>query len=235
LELRGQAEEYRGLPLVTFLENIALVSDVDTRDDDENRPSLLTLHAAKGLEFPAVFIVGLEENILPHARSIAPERNPNASPEEKQAVLEAIEEERRLMYVGITRAEQRLYLIYAAVRSLYGESRANLPSRFLYDIPESAREGAALSRRARADRDRQGFGRLTSWDRAVSVEDGRKSTERGAPTRYRGGDTVWHVKFGEGVVISSAIKSGMEMVEVLFPGGAGQKTIMADFLKRMGS
>jgi DNA helicase II / ATP-dependent DNA helicase PcrA len=232
LELRSHAESYRGLPLVTFLEEISLVSDVDTRDDDENRPSLMTLHAAKGLEFPVVFIVGLEENILPHSRSVGAEKNPHATPEEKQAALAAIEEERRLMYVGITRAEQRLYLLYATIRSLYGESRANLPSRFLYDIPDGVREGAALSRSARTDREQQSFKRLTTWDRAVSAEDRRTSKpKRKQPTKYKGGDTVWHSKYGEGVVVSSKLSSGMEMVDVLFPGGAGQKTIMADFLK----
>ncbi len=240
LELRSHAESYRGLPLVTFLEEISLVSDVDTRDDDENRPSLMTLHAAKGLEFPVVFIVGLEENILPHSRSIAPEKNPHATPDEKRAALTAIEEERRLMYVGITRAEQRLYLLYATIRTLYGDSRANLPSRFLYDIPDDVRDGAALSRSARNDRDQQSFKRMTTWDRAVSAEDRRASKPKRTPkhtppTRYKGGDMVWHTKFGEGVVVSSKVGSGMEMVEVLFPGGVGQKTIMADFLKPIES
>lgn len=239
LELRGQAETYRGLPLVTFLEELSLVSDVDTRDDDENRPSLMTLHSAKGLEFPVVFIVGVEENILPHARSIAPERNPFASPDEKQAALAAIEEERRLMYVGVTRAEQRLYLVYASVRSLYGDSRANLPSRFLYDIPENAREGVALSPRGRADQDRDSFLRMIAWDRTASVEDRRTSSpqrdEAKLPTTFKGGDTVWHTKYGEGVVISSTISGGMEQVKVLFPGGAGDKTILGEFLKRIES
>lgn len=238
LELRGQAETYRGLPLVTFLEELSLVSDVDTRDDDENRPSLMTLHSAKGLEFPVVFIVGVEENILPHARSIAPERNPFASPDEKQAVLAAIEEERRLMYVGVTRAEQRLYLVYAAVRSLYGDSRANLPSRFLYDIPENAREGVALSPRGRADQDRDSFLRMIAWDRGASVEDRRTSSQRDEtklPTTFKGGDTVWHTKYGEGVVVSSTISGGMEQVKVLFPGGVGDKTILGEFLKRIES
>ncbi len=84
LELRGVAESYAGLPLSTFLEEVSLISDVDMRDDGTDAPSLLTLHAAKGLEFPVVFIVGLEENILPHSRSIEPERKIDASPEERQ-------------------------------------------------------------------------------------------------------------------------------------------------------
>jgi len=236
LELRGYAEQYAGLPLATFLEEVSLVSDVDTRDDDENRPSLMTLHSAKGLEFPVVFIVGLEENILPHARSISPEHNPLAAPEEKEAARRAVEEERRLFYVGITRAKDRLYLVYATIRSLYGDSRANLPSRFLYDIPERVREGAALSRRARADRDRENFQALLRWNRGASLEDRPPQRERRAPSaaaRFKGGDLVWHSKYGEGVVVSVKNSGDMELVDVLFPGETGQKTIVADFLKPM--
>ncbi len=235
LELRGYAEQYAGLPLATFLEEVSLVSDVDTRDDDENRPSLMTLHSAKGLEFPVVFIVGLEENILPHARSIGPERNPGASPEEKDEARRAVEEERRLLYVGITRAEQRLYLVFASIRSLYGDSRANLPSRFLYDIPESAREGSSLSRRVQADLDRESFQALIRWDRGASVADRprEKAARPAAPPRFKGGDLVWHVRYGEGVVISARTSGDLEQVDVLFPGGVGQKTIVADFLKPM--
>lgn len=235
LELRGYAEQYAGLPLATFLEEVSLVSDVDTRDDDENRPSLMTLHSAKGLEFPVVFIVGLEENILPHARSIGPERNPSASPEEKDEARRAVEEERRLLYVGITRAEERLYLVFASIRSLYGDSRANLPSRFLYDIPESAREGSPLSPRVQADLDRESFQALIRWDRSASIEDrATEKAERPAPpSRFRGGDLVWHARYGEGVVISARASGEMEQVDVLFPGDVGQKTIVADFLKPM--
>ncbi len=246
LELRGQAETYRGLPLVTFLEEISLISDVDTRDDDENRPSLMTLHSAKGLEFPVVFIVGLEENIMPHARSLEAERrirhDPHASAEQRQEAKEAIEEERRLMYVGITRAQERLYLLFATMRTLYGDSRANLPSRFLFDIPEEVRDGTALGRGAHADQEREGYRRMVTWDRAVDREDSRsysRLTPRSAPraqsqpTTYKGGDSVYHKKYGEGVVVSSTIHSGMEQVTVLFPGGTGEKTILSDFLTRM--
>lgn len=243
LELRGVAEGYRGLPLVTFLEEVSLVSDVDTRDD-ESAPSLLTLHSAKGLEFPVVFIVGLEENILPHSRSIGPEKNPNATPEEREAARQAIEEERRLLYVGITRAKDRLCLTYATLRSLYGDSRANMPSRFLYDIPDAVREGAPLSRRARSDFDRQSFAAMTTWasrtasaaDRRADRRAERRSERASRAPRFKAGDCVWHAKFGEGVVVSSRPASGdLEQVDVLFPGAVGQKTIIADFLKPMDS
>jgi DNA helicase-2/ATP-dependent DNA helicase PcrA len=241
LELRGVAESYAGLPLATFLEEVSLVSDVDMRDDETAAPSLLTLHSAKGLEFPVVFIVGLEENILPHSRSIEPERKIDPSPAEQRQALEALEEERRLFYVGITRAEDRLYLLYASIRSLYGDSRANLPSRFLYDIPEHVRDGSALRQRGQSQRDQMSYRAMTSWsDRAASAEDRpakkSKSARPTAPTRFKGGDNVWHSKYGEGIVVSSTIAAGnMEQVEVLFPGGAGQKTILADFLKPMES
>jgi DNA helicase-2/ATP-dependent DNA helicase PcrA len=236
LELRGFAERYTGLPLTTFLEDVSLVSDVDTPEDDLNRPSLMTLHSAKGLEFPVVFIVGLEENILPHARSIAPERKPDATPEERSEAQRAIEEERRLLYVGITRAKDRLFLLYATIRSLYGDSRANLPSRFLYDIPDQVREGAALPRRGAAEIDRRAFEIMTTWAREAAAPARREhAPSRRPPTRFKGGDVVWHVKFGEGVVISSKVEGGMEQVDVLFTGAGGQKTIIADFLKPVES
>jgi DNA helicase-2/ATP-dependent DNA helicase PcrA len=235
LELRGVAETYAGLPLSTFLEEVSLVSDVDVRDDGTDAPNLLTLHAAKGLEFPVVFIVGLEENILPHSRSIEPERRIDISPDERQKALEALEEERRLFYVGITRAKDRLFLIYATIRSLYGDSRANLPSRFLFDIPEAVREGTALRR---FNHHQQDYRAMTTWtERTARPEDRRpaqpKSARPASPTRFKGGDNVWHSKYGEGIVVSSAISGNMEQVEVLFPGGVGQKTILADFLKPM--
>jgi DNA helicase-2/ATP-dependent DNA helicase PcrA len=235
LELRGVAETYAGLPLATFLEEVSLVSDVDTRGDDTVAPNLLTLHAAKGLEFPVVFIVGLEENILPHIRSTEAERKVDLSPEERQKGIDALEEERRLFYVGITRAKDRLFLIYATVRSLYGDSRANLPSRFLYDIPDNVREGAAPRKRGLFERERNDYRAMVSWDRTAKVDERRpaKPARSAAPTQFKGGDTVWHAKYGEGVVVSSAQHGGMEQVEVLFPGGVGQKTILADFLKPM--
>lgn len=108
--------------LENFLNQIALVSDIDTADIEDDRVTLMTLHSAKGLEFPTVFLVGMEEGIFPHARTLL-------EPDE-------IEEERRTCYVGITRAEKKLYLTYARYRTLYGKSNAYPPSRFLAEIPE---------------------------------------------------------------------------------------------------
>ena len=125
LELRTVAQEYRDLKppegLAAFLEGVALVSDVDGLEESVDAVTLITLHQAKGLEFPVVFIVGMEDGILPHFKSID-------DPEQ-------LEEERRLCYVGITRAKKRVYLVRAFRRSLMGSSTPRQPSRFLKDIP----------------------------------------------------------------------------------------------------
>ncbi len=124
LELRTVAANYDDFPpdvrLSAFLEEVALVADSDELTQEKDRVTLLTLHTAKGLEFPAVFMVGLEENILPHSRSMED--------------ADQMEEERRLMYVGATRAKDRLFLIYAFRRMLYGRGQVNEPSRFLRDV-----------------------------------------------------------------------------------------------------
>ena len=126
LELRTVAQQYKDLPpresLAAFLESVALVSDVDGYDEKLDRVTLITLHQAKGLEFPVVLIVGVEEKLLPHMRSMD-------DPDQ-------LEEERRLFYVGITRAKKRLYLLHAFRRSFMGQSTVNPPSRFLEDIPK---------------------------------------------------------------------------------------------------
>ncbi|MEE8390553.1 MAG: UvrD-helicase domain-containing protein, partial [Anaerolineae bacterium] len=129
LELRNVAAEYADLTLTDFLADVALVSDVDSLSSSEvDALTLLTLHSAKGLEFPVVFITGLEEGILPHSRSFDE--------------AEQMAEERRLMYVGLTRAEDRLFLTYAFMRTRYGESEASVPSRFLEDVPPELVSGS---------------------------------------------------------------------------------------------
>ncbi len=120
MELKGVANEYQDLGLAVFLEEVALISDLDQANLNKNTVTLMTLHAAKGLEFPVVFMVGMEEGIFPHSRSIYDNSE--------------MEEERRLCYVGMTRAQQELYLFYATSRMLYGGYTHNLPSRFLEEI-----------------------------------------------------------------------------------------------------
>lgn len=187
MELRSVASQYADLApqvgLLTFLEEVALVSDVDNYDERANAPTFLTLHMAKGLEFPMVFIVGLEEGVLPHSRSFDDR--------------EAMEEERRLCYVGITRAKERLYLINTFRRTLQGLSRVNTPSRFLLDIPLHLVKGSTEYR-------------PESWlPRApVAVE----------VRQFNPGDKVRHPQFGEGVVVSSKLVGDDEEVVVAFVG-----------------
>jgi DNA helicase II / ATP-dependent DNA helicase PcrA len=140
LELRGHAAEFDEIAppegLARFLEEVALVSDQDELEEAPDRATLITLHAAKGLEFPVVFIVGLEEGLLPHRRALEDERE--------------LEEERRLAYVGMTRAKDRLYLVHAHHRSTYGVGAQSDPSRFLAELPEdllAAERSAAPFRR----------------------------------------------------------------------------------------
>ncbi len=126
-ELHGILERSREVPLGEFLAEIALVADVDTLKDDVEAVTLLTLHAAKGLEYPVVFIAGLEEGLLPHMRALDEP--------------DGMSEERRLLYVGITRAMEQLYLTYAFRRQMWGRSEAKDPSRFLFDIPGDLTDG----------------------------------------------------------------------------------------------
>lgn len=140
-ELCGVAAEYTrdasDDPLADFLNDVSLVSDVDALADTADAPTLMTLHSAKGLEFPVVFITGLEEGMLPHSRSLGDR--------------DALEEERRLCYVGLTRAQERLYLSYAFCRTMWGDDDVHSPSRFLSEIPAQLLTGA-FSRPSRSTR-----------------------------------------------------------------------------------
>jgi DNA helicase-2/ATP-dependent DNA helicase PcrA len=199
-ELRAVAEEFRGLDLGTFLENVALVSDQDTLTDAQNAPALLTLHAAKGLEFPVVFIVGLDDGLLPHQRSFD---DP-----------EAMAEERRLFYVGITRAKDRLYLVRAFRRHQFGSSTVSEPSRFLDDLPPDLVEGDLVSSVTPAQ---AYYNRQTSWDSPQPVVD---------EPRFSPGMRVAHPSFGEGIVLESRVDGGDEEVTVSFER-VGEKHLVA--------
>jgi len=199
-ELRTVAREYSDLPvdtaLTTFLEDVALVSDVDNLRDEVDAATLLTLHMAKGLEFGGVFIAGLEEGVLPHSRSMG-------EPEE-------MEEERRLCYVGMTRAKERLYLVHTFRRTRFGTQELSQPSRFLRDIPSRLTKGKQARAPAR---------RKTTLER----------TRQRAPCSFAPGDRVQHPQFGEGVVVSSQARGGDEELIVAFAGKAGIKRLMASF------
>ena len=156
-ELRGVAAQYtQGMPalqpgqspLSLFLEEVSLVSDSDQIDESAGAVTLLTLHTAKGLEYPVVFIVGMEEGILPHSRSLE-----SGDPED-------MAEERRLTYVGVTRAKKRLYLVHCFRRSLWGDSNVQQPSRFLDDIPPELLAGMVDRQRRREG----SYQRATSWN-----------------------------------------------------------------------
>jgi DNA helicase-2/ATP-dependent DNA helicase PcrA len=198
-ELIGVAREFdehwegeHGLPgLAEFLQQLSLFSEQDALRDGESTVTLMTLHNAKGLEYPVVFMIGCEEGVFPHARSVD-EGN--------------LEEERRLCYVGITRAERLLYLTYARTRSLFGTRSYNMPSRFLDELPGELTEG-------------EGAGPVDSWDATTSAP-------QEAPAAFRVGDDVLHASFGEGVVIGSG---GGGIVVVRFAADGSERQLMADY------
>ena len=209
LELRNVAAEYEVLTLTDFLADVALVSDVDNLSDDVDAPTLLTLHSAKGLEFPVVFITGLEEGMLPHSRSFD-------DPEQ-------MAEERRLMYVGLTRAKDRLFLTHAFIRTRYGESEPSVPSRFLDDIPPELVGGSWRREQGPGARDKERGVR----DRGLGARnEGRNSPLAIRHSQFSAGQRVRHTTFGEGLVVESRADGDDEIVTVIFEE-VGLKRLMA--------
>lgn len=209
-ELISVAGKYSRLPpgesLAIFLEEISLIADIDKLDEQENAVTLMTVHSAKGLEFPTVFLVGLEDGIFPHSRSLL-ERD-------------ELEEERRLMYVALTRARNKLYLLHAQNRLLYGESQSNAPSQFLRDIP-----GHLLDQEEAAPANT--WYSEPGWSRqarplpvenagidAIATQDGPRLVREEAvfsdEEELKEGDRVRHDAFGEGRVVS--VKGGVATV-----------------------
>lgn len=217
VELRNVASEYTGAvgddPLAEFLEDVALVSDVDSLDDKQrvDAPTLMTLHAAKGLEFAVVFITGVEEGILPHARSFD-------DPEE-------MEEERRLIYVGITRAKDQVFLSYAFRRMTHGSSEVNAPSRFLGDIPTQLLSGtmsfAGVTPKVAATQ------RAATWSTQTAD---RAPLRTRRESKFQAGQRVKHAKFGEGIVIESKVQGDDEEVAIAFEN-AGIRRVLASYAK----
>jgi len=185
-ELLGVARKYSNLlpeeSQLAFLEGVTLFQDIDNWNPGEDAITLMTLHSAKGLEFPVVFMVGMEEGIFPHSRSFSE--------------IQEMEEERRLCYVGMTRAKEKLILTFAASRMLYGLPQANLPSRFLADIPEDI-----------------------VWGNDFSQEEISENMKDSAS--FQKGSRVWHKDFGEGVVLD--IKK--EILTISFESGVVKKII----------
>src|SRR5688572_2906872 len=215
--------------LMRFLEDVALMSDADEYDEKVDAVTLITLHAAKGLEFPVVFIVGMEEGLLPHIRSFD---DPSQ-----------MEEERRLAYVGVTRAKDRLYLVRAFRRALMGQGSHNPPSRFLKDLPQElvhqAQQGVegAYAQRPRA---------AATWNQQLRGDVQPTKVRVGAPdpqTRastqsFSAGERVRHAKFGEGIVINAATTANGadQEVTVAFKGEGGVKKLLLSFapLEKVG-
>ena len=197
LELRTAAGEYRELKpmesLSSFLEGVTLVSDVDELDENVNVVTLITLHQAKGLEFPVVFITGMEEGVFPHRRSFDDPAQ--------------MEEERRLCYVGMTRAKKLLYLVHTFRRSFMGSSTVNIPSRFLKDIDPHLVTSRSLF---------EGKGNSVAANHAP----------RPTPPLLKAGDHVHHASFGDGIVINCLPTADDNEATVAFSKEVGIKRLL---------
>lgn len=203
--------------LVAFLTDLALIADIDSLDEEENKNAekvvLMTMHGSKGLEYPVVFIIGMEENVFPHSRSMDDD--------------EEMEEERRLAYVGITRAERRLYLTSARYRTLYGRASYNRPSRFIAEISEDIIEEVSGENRYSGDTNKKAT-KIAPSKRAV-VTKPLYETSGGDKMGWRVGDKAGHKKWGTGMVVS--VKGSGEEVEldIAFPNPVGVKRLLAKF------
>jgi DNA helicase II / ATP-dependent DNA helicase PcrA len=216
LELRRLAGDYQELGLEAFLERVALVSDQDTLQDDAHTPTLLTLHAAKGLEFPIVFITGLNDGLLPHSRSFD---DP-----------EAMQEERRLFYVGITRAKEQLFLTYSQNRSSFGYADPFIPSRYLDEIPYDLIDELQTSRSPRQSTSSK-LNLSERWDSMLASPQKRNEKLQSAiQPLFSPGMRVDHPVWGEGMVLSSRIQDEDEIVDVFF-GEVGLKHLAASLAK----
>ena len=211
---KGEEED----TLENFLGRVALVSDIDDAELGEDAITLMTLHSAKGLEFPVVFLVGMEEGIFPHARTLMSD--------------EEIEEERRLCYVGITRAEQDLYLSHARMRTIFGHTVSYPPSRFLREVPrnlihEFKRPQAqrTVSQQTAPQREK----RMTNTDWFLQPKSSFVPKETaGNSTTFSAGDKVSHSKWGVGTVVSVINGADGQEVKVAF-AGAGIRSLLTKY------
>ena len=227
-------EESEDANLSEFLEDVALISDIDSYNEDEDAVVLMTLHSAKGLEFPIVFIPGMEEGIFPGNQSMFSE--------------EDLEEERRLAYVGITRAKKKLYLISSQQRMLYGQTSRNMPSRFLREIPSSVIDDQSVVARrstgfttprtayANASRNEHGYSshnKIGSYTQSSNSAHKFGQAGNGAQKNnidFKVGDTVSHKSFGTGTVLTVTPMGGDMLLEVAFDK-AGTKKMMANYAR----
>jgi len=246
--------------LVAFLTDLALIADIDSMNKSEDEHGndavvLMTMHSAKGLEFPVVFIIGMEEGVFPHSRAFADN--------------DELEEERRLAYVGITRAEKRLYLTCARMRTLFGRTNSNVPSRFLKELPEAcvavaspggrviggsaeggyggarggsfggggfgfrgnaARTGAGAGRSPAAGATAGGGVRVTTPLDAARAAGGAAAGAAGSGDRsFAAGDKVTHAKWGTGTIVSVRGQGNDTELQIAFPAPVGVKRLLAGF------
>ncbi|WP_408009164.1 DNA helicase PcrA [Pseudalkalibacillus sp. A8] len=204
--------------LIAFLTDLALIADIDKMDDDEEDKKkdgvvLMTLHSAKGLEFPVVFLMGLEEGIFPHSRSLFDD--------------DEMEEERRLAYVGITRAEEELFLTNAKMRTLYGKTTMNAPSRFINEIPDEIMESL------NEEEETLPWQKTSTQMTAVGAP---RRSQRTVPARKSGtsldwsvGDKAKHGKWGVGTVVSTKGEGDSLELDIAFPQPTGIKRLLAKF------
>ncbi|KXB87930.1 DNA helicase PcrA [Veillonella parvula] len=193
-----------------FLEQVALVNDVDSFEQEEAKVTLMTLHAAKGLEFPIVFLCGLEEGLFPHSRTLM-----NS---------EEIEEERRLAYVGITRAEKELYISNATTRTVFGRTSSYLPSRFIDEIPEELVDGLRAKRKVPDDIKRHVPQHMSVTSRPVT----KPIVRNEVIADWKVGDTAIHSKWGNGKVINVTGEGAGMKLTIEFPT-QGVRVVMAKF------
>ncbi|NLM22250.1 MAG: ATP-binding domain-containing protein, partial [Peptococcaceae bacterium] len=209
-------EEENMLILGGFLEQVSLVAEIDNYEEGEDAVKLMTMHSAKGLEFPVVFAVGWEEGIFPSSRSLLEEY--------------ALEEERRLCYVTITRAKEKLFLSYAEQRMLYGHTQACLPSRFLNEIPPELLEmetgGEEILGRGFGS---QKSGSLFSYGRNKSWREKSSPVVKPDPGTFRVGDKVEHPKFGRGIVMAVSGQGLAAEITVVFSGEV--KKLIAEYAR----
>ena len=233
-------EENAENSLAEFLESITLASDIDGMEETEDSVTLMTLHSAKGLEFPVVFLIGMEEGLFPSYRSIGEQRE--------------LEEERRLCYVGITRAKEYLYLTCAKQRTIFGSTSCNKISRFIEEIPQELLEGAdeltktskfnentewkygnnrmttyviTGSQTNRQTQPKYGFRTAESFLKNIAVSSEVKQTETDL-SKYKTGQTIYHKKFGEGIITEIATEGDDLKLDIAFEK-VGHKRLMARY------
>ncbi len=234
-ELKSKAAEYEAnveeSSFEGFLDNISLVSDVDNYDEEQNAVVMMTLHSAKGLEFPVVFICGMETGLFPGAMA--------------EMYDEEMEEERRLCYVGITRAKKKLYLTYAQQRMLYGKTESRLPSRFLNEIPtkllyrepdkntrvyhfESSGQAAGTGRTNTLGTKENLNSVLATY--GIGTAASKLSSPGAAPCEFKKGDRVRHKKFGDGMITEISEAGGDAELEILFDR-VGTRRLLSSFAR----